>query len=250
MDIQVWGSKGMLGQAVMRAASAAGHTVLEGVGILEKVGTRQILAETIINCAGMTKQRELPAYLVVSANSVGPHRLARIADLMGARVIHMSTDCVFEWGGPHDETTIPDAADMYALAKRAGELLTGPHLTVRSSFVGFGSRGLLHDLTTRDRVTVSQNLLWSGHTVDVVALTLVWMAEHPHVTGLLHMPGTFQSRYTLARDLKARWDCKAVLERDDSFVADRRLTSGKWAYLGCPTLPPFEEQLETMWGPT
>lgn len=249
MKLQIWGARGMLGQAVVGAAATAGHTVVSGIGLLENVDARHILADVIINCAGKTKQRGLPAYLMLTANAVGPQRLARFAEANGARVIHVSTDCVFEGRGPHDEASIPDAADTYAISKRAGELTQGPHTTVRTSFVGFGSRGLLYDLQTKERVSVSQNLLWTGHTVDTVAKMLIWMAEHPHVVGLIHMPGQEQNRYTLARDLKARWKFPAILDRDDGFVADRRLVSGKWFYLGLPDLPSFTEQLDTMWGP-
>ena len=247
MNIQVIGFRGMLGRAVCVAAATAGHTVLaEDVGPIELAMPEKILAPIVINCAGMVKQQHTSTHLMMAANAVGPHRLAAVCEIMRARLIHVSTDCVFQGGGPHDEGDIPDADGPYALSKRAGEVIDPPHLTLRTSFVGFGRFGLIHDLITKRAVVVSQSLLWTGHTVDTVAQLLVWCAEHPEIAGLIHVPGDEQTRYTLARDLKARWKLPAKLVRDDGFVADRRLTSGKWGYLNMPTLPPFEQQLMDM----
>lgn len=250
MKVQVWGSRGMLGAKVVRQAAAAGHTVLTGLERIERAEVRHIFGDVVINCAGVTSQRISHSWTsFMWANAVGPHNLAQMVQQTGARLIHVSTDCVFEGHGPHNEEAVPDADGAYARSKRAGEVTYGQHLTVRTSFVGFGSRGLIHELQTRNEVAVSNELLWTGHTVDTVAAFLVWLVDNPHVMGLLHMPGTGQTRFTLARDLRARWDLPARLKRDDRFVADRRLSSIYWAKLGLPILPPFDVQLETMRGP-
>lgn len=253
LTLQVMGSKGMLGQAVTRAAAAAGHTVLPYEGGLEFITAGRLEPNAIvINCAGVTKQRggQFLNSSFVQANALGPHRLQEAAAIMGTRVIHVSTDCVFQGKGPHDEDDVPDATDIYARSKLLGEIISNGNVTLRTSFVGFGARGLIHDMQTKEAISVSRNLLWTGHTVDTVAQTLIWIAEHPHIVGLVHMPGEEQNRYTLARDLKARWKLPARLDRDDGFVADRRLISGKWSYFGMPTILKFEHQLDTMWGPS
>lgn len=249
MRLQVFGYTGMLGQAVVRAARAAGHTVLMRKTRIEMVWQHDVQAPTVLNCAGLTKQHDSTYVDFMNANAYGPYNLAEACDNVGARLIHISTDCVFEGVGPHTEKSAPDATDIYAISKRAGEVTYGPHLTLRTSFVGFGPRGLLHDLQTQSSVRVSRNLLWTGHTVDTIAQLLVSLVDRPHVVGLVHIPGTEQNRYTLACNLKTRWQLPAVLEQDDGFVADRRLTSDRWECLGLPTLPPFNEQLTTMRGP-
>lgn len=249
MNIQVFGHKGVLGKKVCNAAAAAGHAVLIDSERLENVWEHNILAPVVINCAGRIKQANAPRSVFMLDNAVGPHLLAEACNGVGSRLIHVSTDCVFQGGGPHDEDGIPDANDVYARSKLAGEVVYGPHLTLRTSFVGFGTKGLLNDLLTKKSVTVSRNLLWSGHTVDVVANLLILIAEKPQIVGLLHTPGTFQNRYGLARDLKSRWDLPAKLEREDDYVADRRLISYKWHYYDLPSLPSFEIQLTAMKGP-
>ena len=92
----------------------------------------------------------------------------------------------------------------------------------------------------------SNRLLWSGHTVDTIADVLITLAERSDVTGLLHIPGEFQSRYDLCMTLATYLMCGAQVIRDDSFVADRRLMSTRWSMLGLPELPSFAAQLEMM----
>jgi dTDP-4-dehydrorhamnose reductase len=252
MKVQVWGSKGMLGSRVVEAIAMAGHTVYPEIERIEHANVSRMTGdpEVIVNCAGLVKQRRAFAWTTfMMSNAVGPHNLALQADMLGIRLIHVSTDCVFQGKGPHYEGQPSDAEDVYAVSKKAGEVGYGAHLTIRTSFVGFGTRGLLHDLSHKEVVQVSQNLLWNGHTVDTIAQLIVELIKKPYVTGILHVPGTDQNRYTLARDLKARWGLKAKLVRNDDFEADRRLYSIRWCQLDLPTLPDFETQLETMRGP-
>jgi len=246
MKIQVVGHRGMLGSSVTRAVQARGHDLAVRDLNIETVMVGQIDAPTVINCAGLVKQRQYPASRFMAVNAVGPHRLAEACDLVGARLIHVSTDCVFQGPGPHDEWDAVDCEDEYARSKFAGEVYRQPHLTIRTSFVGFGTRGLIAALQSREPQRASDRLLWSGHTVDAVADVLVTLAERPDVIGLLHIPGEFQSRYELCVKLATYLMCGAQVIRDDTFVADRRLVSIRWQALGLPELPSFDQQLEVM----
>ncbi len=248
MKIQVFGPNGMLGSAVVKAVTRRGHDLSPHHADLEVVTASHIDAPVVINCAGLVKQRQYPASRFMTVNAVGPHRLAEACDKMGARLIHVSTDCVFQGPGPHDESSPPDVwTDAYARSKAAGEVIRAPHLTVRTSFVGFSHRGLIADLLNCGLVTASDRLLWSGHTVDTVADVLMTLAERGDIAGLLHIPGEFQTRWDLVQTLN-RWlpGNVLVIAHDNSFVADRRLTSVRWERLGLPELPSFAAQLETM----
>ena len=246
MKIQVFGPTGMLGQAVVVAIARRGHVWERNHADLEVVTPGHIHAPVVINCAGLVKQRQYRASRFMLVNAVGAQRLAEACDGAKARLIHVSTDCLFAEDGPHSERTPPDTyADIYARSKWAGEV-GAPHLTIRTSFVGFGPRGLLADLQAGGTVRASDRLLWSGHTVDTVADILISLAERPDVTGLLHIPGEFQSRYQLCQRLIARYDLPARIVRDDAYMADRRLTSIRYAALGLPDLPSFGAQLEGM----
>lgn len=242
MKIGVIGSRGMLGSAVCRAAEARGHTVWT-FGLVYGAAPLGYTEPTIINCAGIVKGRnDKSSYDIVESNSELPHGYAREYP----RVIHVSTDCVFYHNGPHSESSDPQPRDLYARSKLAGELHEAPHLTVRTSFVGFGKRGLLAELQSADEYHASTLQLWTGHTVDTIAELLVTLAERPDVTGLLHIPGETQSRYDLCLALKERFALPVRIIQDDSHTADRRLVSERWADLSLPYPPPFTEQLKAM----
>ena len=246
MKIQVFGQSGMLGSAVVKAIARRGHTLEPNQANLEVVWAGHIHAPVVINCAGLVKQRQCKASRFMVVNAVGPHRLAEACDAAGARLIHISTDCVFNGAGPHCECSAPDATDPYARSKLAGEVTRAPHLTIRTSFVGFSPRGLIADLQRGEPLHASNRLLWSGHTVETVADVLITLAEREDATGLLHVPGEFQSRWDLCQRLVLRYQLPARLIRDDEYKADLRLSSDRWAALGLPELPGFDAQLETM----
>ncbi len=247
MSICVTGANGMLGHAVQRALAQAGSSV---TAIVEDIGHIQMHhlqgAAVVINCAGLVKQREAPDSEFMRVNAYGPHRLAEVCDRASARLIHISTDCVFRGPGPHGEDDVPDADDIYAISKRAGEVKRPPHLTVRCSFVGFGRRGLLHDLQMQPAVRASRRLLWTGNTVDTVAELLVALAQRAGIAGLLHLPGYSMSRLELCQRLVEYFELETEIIEDHSFIADRRLACERWFDLGLPAPLPFEEQLRRM----
>src|SRR3546814_10008065 len=72
-----------------------------------------------------------------------PHRLARLCGIAGARLVHISTDCVFDGArGDYCEEDAPNALDLYGTSKRWGEVIDQPHaITLRTSIIG-------HELTT------------------------------------------------------------------------------------------------------
>lgn len=245
MIVQVFGQRGMLGSAVLRQLPQSGLALDPRSADLELVTPGHIHADVVINCAGLVKQRSAPASRFMLVNAVGPQRLAEACDAVGARLIHVSTDCVFH-DGPSDEDDLPDCRDVYSLSKLAGEVTRAPHLTIRTSFIGWGKRGLLADLAGTMPVRVSHRLWWSGHTVDTIAALLLLLATRPDITGLLHVPGEAQTRAGLAERLKTWYDLPAPLLVDDSYVANRRLRSVRWDRLDLPALPAFAVQLETM----
>lgn len=245
MVVQVFGQTGMLGSAVVRATRERGVAMHPHQADLEIVTSGHIHAQIVINCAGLVKQRDVVDSRFMTINAVGPHRLAEACDQAGARLIHVSTDCVHSYG-PADEDDLADAPGIYARSKLAGEVVRAPHTTIRTSFVGWGQRGLLHDLSGGREVRASSRLWWSGHTVDWVAGLLLDLAARPNITGLLHVPGEFQTRLQLCHLLATRFELPASIVRDDSYIADRRLISSRWYDFGLPTPPAFVDQLETM----
>lgn len=253
MVIMVVGHMGMLGREVVKAVERMGHelTFDDDFDITENKSF-EVSGEVVINCAGLVPQDTLspsPANFM-KVNGYGPWNLADLCDQIGARMIQVSTDCVFDGSGsgPHSEGDYSRPITSYGKSKLAGEIRQKPHLTVRTSFVGFGKRGLIAELMQHEKdaepYKASSHLLWTGHTTRSVAEALVMLAEK-EIHGLLHIPGETLTRYELCVLLRE------TLDRDFRLPStvyepkiDRRLASTRWAKEGLPDLPSFKWQLE------
>ncbi len=100
--------------------------------------------DVVVNCIGLTT-RKLEAQThsdIIAVNAVLPHILKEWCRGNSARLIHFSTDCVFSGkSGPYDETSAPDAKDLYGRSKGLGEVDGEGFLTIRSSIVGLELEG-------------------------------------------------------------------------------------------------------------
>lgn len=101
--------------------------------------------DVAINAVGLIRQipegREaLPCLLI---NAVFPWQLLELCDRRGIRLIHYSTDCVFDGrkGSPYLEEDTPTATDFYGRTKSLGEVRGENALTLRTSLIGPELRG-------------------------------------------------------------------------------------------------------------
>ena len=165
MRILVIGASGMIGSTVLRVLSANNQLevfgsvrndgyrnffnpsicarILSGVDVMcEDALVRifdQILPDVVINCAGMTKHKPGSEDPLVSVpiNALLPHRLVNLCKLVGARMIHVSTDCVFSGAkGNYSEEDFADAGDVYGKSKILGEVDYPNAITLRISTIG------------------------------------------------------------------------------------------------------------------
>lgn len=107
-------------------------------------------AEAVVNAIGIVKQADAARDPVPSirVNALFPHELAAACAARGARLVHVSTDCVFSGArGGYGEDDLPDATDLYGRSKLLGEVTgSAGALTIRTSIVGrelHGAQGLL-----------------------------------------------------------------------------------------------------------
>src|SRR5688500_76725 len=81
--------------------------------------------DVVVNCIGVVKQSAAGSDVVTSLqlNALFPQRLAQLCRASGARLIHISTDCVFSGRkGGYVESDTPDAEDVYGRTKLLGEV--------------------------------------------------------------------------------------------------------------------------------
>ena len=148
----------------------------------------------IINCVGvLINSSNRDPENAIFLNSYLPQRLSRLADVINAKLIHMSTDCVFsgEKGTSYIETDEKDGNGVYAKTKGIGEVISDKHLTIRTSVVGpeLKSDGeeLFHWFMTQSgSIAGYTRVIWSGVTTLELAKAVLWSIENK-ITGLYHI---------------------------------------------------------------
>lgn len=144
----------MLGTDLTEVLAARGEDVVElrrpdlDITDTAQVAQRVRDVDVVVNCAGWTavdaaEQQEAQAF---GANAVGPQLLARAARSIGARMVHISTDYVFDGtaGEPYPETAPLLPRSAYGRTKAAGEWVVRAecpdHLIVRTAWL-YGAHG-------------------------------------------------------------------------------------------------------------
>ena len=212
--------------------------------------------DVITNCAGLTKALATDPVLAIRVNSLAPHIIAAAAIANGARLIHISTDCVFSGRqGSYTEEDTPDPVDLYGRSKLLGEVTTNGHLTVRTSFIGpelHTRHGLLAwFLAQQDRINGYANVFWSGFTSLALSRILLELALRPEVAGLLHIAGQRIDKYSLLCRLQTAFDKRdVVIEPVEQPVCDRSLDNRRFRNLGIeyPTVDEMITELAATHG--
>ncbi|HLB48907.1 MAG TPA: SDR family oxidoreductase [Anaerolineales bacterium] len=198
--------------------------------------------DIVVNCAGIIKQQGNAKADVtyIRVNSLAPHLLAEQCDRVGARLIQLSTDCVFSGRrGGYSEADLPDPVDFYGRSKLAGEVTQAPHLTIRTSFIGFERfHNLGHSLLDwfirqKGEIKGYTRAMWSGLTSLELAHVILALIQRPDVTGLIHITSEKISKYDLlclAQSVFGKID--VAIRPYDDYCCDRSLLSVRMADLG------------------
>ncbi|MCO4799716.1 MAG: SDR family oxidoreductase [Colwelliaceae bacterium] len=149
------------------------------LGTIESV-IEKIKPAVVINCIGLIKQHSISKQYIdaIAINSLLPHQLARLCDVHSCKLIHFSTDCVFDGKkGLYTEADLPDARDVYGRSKCLGEVDYGPHLTLRTSIIGheLNSQVSLVDwfLSQESQIKGFSKAIFSGLPTCVIARVIV-----------------------------------------------------------------------------
>jgi len=187
--------------------------------------------EVVVNCIGIVKQaREARDPITsIAINSLFPHRLARLCATRGARLVHVSTDCVFSGrSGRYTEGDLPDPPDLYGRSKLLGEVGDGDGLTVRTSIIGrelSGANGLVEwFLGQQGSVRGFQRAIFSGLTTHALADVLASViSDHGALTGVRHVAAEPISKFDLLQMLRDAYGRDVQIVPDDEVILDRSL---------------------------
>ncbi|MBL1263707.1 dTDP-4-dehydrorhamnose reductase family protein [Candidatus Methylomicrobium oryzae] len=279
--VLVLGATGMLGNAVFRYLS--GDPGLQVWGTLQSPAGRRFFAEAlqpyllanvnvldfdtlvgafekirpnvVINCIGLIKQladaKDPLAALPI--NAMLPHRLAKLCALSGARLIHVSTDCVFSGRqGMYLETDPSDAEDLYGKSKYIGELHDVPDaVTLRTSIIGrelSGHVGLVDwFLSQEGRVKGYRNAVFSGlPTVELARIMRDFVIPNPELSGLYHVSAAPIDKYALLKGVAEAYGKTIEIVPDDAVRIDRSLDSTRFRQAAGYAPPAWPELIMMM----
>jgi len=279
--ILVLGVTGMLGQAVfrtfaaddthetwgtLRSGAALRHfpqgshaRLLCGVDVLDQdalvAALGKVKPDVVINCVGLIKQLAdaKDPLTALPINAMLPHRLARLCELAGARLIHVSTDCVFSGRkGMYLESDLSDAEDLYGKSKYIGELHDLPHaVTLRTSIIGheLGSSYALVDwfLSQQGEVRGFTNAVFSGlPTVELARVMKDFVVPHPELSGLYHVAAEPIDKFRLLSLVAAQYGKQIGIRPDDALVIDRSLDGSCFAEATGYVAPEWPELIRRM----
>jgi dTDP-4-dehydrorhamnose reductase len=233
----------------------SGH-VLEQCGFADFTVVERLLLEyksrVVVNCVGIVKQRTDSKKPVPSIyiNSLLPHLLLETCERMGAKLIHVSTDCVFSGKkGNYREDDLPDAEDLYGRTKFLGEVTSGSALTLRTSIIG---RELLHSESLLEwflsqnhkRVSGYKRALFSGVTTNHLAKVVGdLISNHPNLSGLYNVASQTISKFDLLCLLREAYDLDIEILPKDEFSCDRSLRGEKFDAATGYTCAPWPEMV-------
>ena len=212
----------------------------------------ELSPDVVINAIGIVKQ--LPEaddpIVSITINSLFPHRLAALCREIGARLIHISTDCVFSGHkGLYTEDDEPDATDLYGRSKLLGEVQSTGCLTVRTSIIGreLGTHlGLVEWLlgSQGQKVKGYVNAIFSGLTTQALAQVLAdVVADYPGLSGLYHVSANPISKYDLLQLLRAAYKLDVEIEPCEEYHCNRSLDSSKFRAITGFVPPPWDEMV-------
>ena len=280
MRVLVVGASGMIGSTVLRVLSekkdwevfgtvrdesvkqffseSIGERLRAGVDIEHENSLVSILDQirpnVVVNCVGLTKHKPEAEDLLVSIsiNTLMPHRLAGMCKLVSARLIHVSTDCVFSGEkGNYTEDDFADARDVYGKSKALGEVYYPHAITLRTSTVGHelkSAYGLLDwFLSQEGQCKGYARAIFSGLPTVVFAKVIRDVVIlHPELTGLYHVAAKPINKFELLKLIADVYGKKINIVQDDDLAIDRSLDAKRFQSATGYVAPEWPELIKSM----
>ncbi len=242
--------------AAVPATSAALHSFAARAGDdgLDEL-VEEVRPAAIVNCIGLVKQLPIASDPIeaISINALLPHRIARAADLAGARLIHVSTDCVFSGRLPiperYRESDPADAEDLYGRSKLLGEVDRSGHVTLRTSIIGpeLGAvTGLFEWFRAQAGPSVNgfTQAMWSGLTTAALARVIAELIEsHSELEGLYQVAAEPISKFDLLVRLNEALGTGHEIMPVEEPVVNRALDGSRFTAATDMRIPSWDEMV-------
>jgi dTDP-4-dehydrorhamnose reductase len=229
MRILLLGPNGQVGWELQRSLQPLGEVIAlerQRGGLCGDLGRPDELASTvrvlkpdvIVNAAAYTAvdKAEQESELARAINARGPAVLAREAALLGARLVHFSTDYVFDGSGdrPWEEDAPTGPLSMYGRSKLEGEQAIQAsgcrHLIFRTSWV-YAARGanfartMLRLGAERDELRVVADQIGAPTGADLIADVTAHALRAQRDNGIWHLAAAGETSWHGYASLVLDW---------------------------------------------
>ena len=213
---------------------------------------REIQPDVVINCVGVIKQKMESSNITdaITINSLFPHHLANLCQSQNSRLIHFSTDCVFE-GTPGMKmvSDTPNATDLYGTTKRLGEVDYGDSITIRSSIVGaqiVGTESLFQWAISQKgkKIKGFTGALYSGLTTMTMSKVILEIVDNfPQLSGIQQIASEAITKHDLLRKLNAALGLNLDICADNTIIYDRTLDGSEFVEQTGVRIPTWDEMI-------
>lgn len=250
MKVFIFGSNGMLGNYV--------SSVLKNENLIDDVieftrsdydlGSLQVSTldsllvdktisnnDVVINCAGVipqaAKNRTINSKMYFTINSLFPVILGQLCEKYNAKLIHITTDCVFSGKcGHYSESDIHDEINDYGMSKSLGELCKAT--IIRTSIVGeelTNKRSLLEwvKMNRNGKINGFINHFWNGVTcLELSKILNKIIIENLYWDGVQHIfsPRSV-NKYELVSIINEMYNLNIEITPFDTDLVDKTLTT-------------------------
>jgi dTDP-4-dehydrorhamnose reductase len=208
MKILVIGAQGMAGHVVVKYLKQQGHSIttsarsnsnininIEKISHNDSFFTMLTDYNFVINCVGLLVKDSIdrPDRAAI-INSWFPHYLEYNLKNSTTRLIHLSTDCVFDGKkGEYVENDIHTEMNAYGSSKSNGEVNNNKDITFRMSIIGpelkTTGTGLFNWIATNPNKQLQgwENAWWNGITTLQLAKCIDQYISDPKISGVYHL---------------------------------------------------------------
>ena len=238
---------------VFRNKLTADSIVLD---VTDKQATEELIKavkpDIIVNCIGILIKgsRQHPDNAIY-INAYFPHLLERLSSEIDAKLIHISTDCVFSGKkGNYTERDFRDADDVYGRSKALGEVENDRDVTLRTSIIGpelkQNGEGLFHWFMHQEgKVNGFTDAIWGGVTTLELAKAIDKAIDN-NFTGLVHLSnGKGINKYDLLNLFKSIWNRNNVdINLFEGHAVDKSLQSSTKFNMNVPSYSAMLDEMK------
>jgi dTDP-4-dehydrorhamnose reductase len=211
--------------------------------------------QIVVNCVGLIKQLAAAddPLSAIPINSMLPHRLAALCKLTEARLIHISTDCVFSGEkGNYLESDVSDAKDLYGRSKYLGEVTNASAVTLRTSIIGHemddGAQALLGWFLSQEASANGfTRAIFSGlPTVELAHVIGDIVIPRSDLSGLYHVAAKPISKFDLLTTIAKVYGKQIEIKACDQPTIDRSLDASRFNAVTGYRPPEWQELITRM----